>query len=1019
MALLYDKSRKKAVNVDDNLVNEALATGNYEFRAGVRVPVIAPNGEEGTILSNDMADAVQKGFKYLTREEEAQRVAGKVEAIKKEAYGDSPATAFTAGALRGATLGLSDVAAVGIGNALGLDNQEGLREVQQRNPGMSIAGEVAGGVGALLGTGGASAVVGAPARLAIKAGESAVRGAGMLAAKTGSAVAEKVAANVLTKAGVAGLAEGALLGVGQTVSEAALGDPELTVQKALGNVGMGALFGGGLNLAGRGVLEGVKFGTLKGISAAAKSEGIPKTAREFAGWLGEKYGAAVNRSRGDFLPDEQMSKMWNRNEDNYQQKIIEHLDNEEGLYRNIAAKFDDVRKFSDELESATGKAAKIQKEIIDENIGKITPQTIEALDDDLAEELGAEFIATRPTLAGKTLAEAEKKIGVEKFDAAWAKARKIVDDMDQMRKFMMEENKKYGTMIDPGSISELNKITDDLSMTIQSARKMSEISDALVKAKAQIGETTSIFNKPKELMSPVELRTKDALLPVWKSLKEASVDTEIFGDLGATLAARADALNVLRNGVQDFDKQFFTYAKDNKGRFQRIEDYSKIAGFFTNSAAKHKEKKRLALAGFEQAIEETIDSLKPIPLKKIDDEIINLEKVKNAVVNQKQEAGKKERIDFLERKINRLQDQNNKIQAFNEEISNTINLAKQRKEQFDNALDVTEDVRGAINWLNQKTPTTGRIMQGFGTGAAVGYLGEKFAGIDQTGSLLAAGTLAGAALANPRAAFKMMMQLKSASDGLDKMATNAAKRFKNFDAALEKSTGVKKGFTQGVKQTLIRERLFIEGNTEENNEKAFEKHVKDLTKLQSDPVGLYEKVYDAVGEESAEDLPITTQAMFDTAQRAVAFLDAKIPKDPYNQGLYPDKFVPSFAELDKYANYSRAVMKPKTLLKELESGNIKPETVEAVKAVYPRMYESVVTAVSNELLEEKKIGYDKRIQLGVLFDIPTVKALQPDYLQRIMSNYAATEVEEQGKQMNASQMVSMRNIRASEREQRV
>lgn len=1011
MALLYDKSRKKAVNVADNLVNEALQSGNYEFRSGVRVPVIAPNGEEGTVLSDELPSLVGQGFKYLTREEETKRVAGKVEAIKAEAY-DKPVAAFAAGALRGATLGLSDVAMTQGGKLLGLDNQEALREVTQRSPMASLAGEITGGIGALLPTGGTAAVVGAPARLAIKAGESAIKGAGALAAKTGSAVAEKVAANVFTKAGVAGLTEGALYGVGQTISDAALGDPDLTVQKALGNVGMGALFGGGLNLVGRGALEGANLAISKGLKAMAETNAIPKTAKEFAGWLGEKYGAAVNLSRGDFGVDEQSKILWDKGNAEFRKEVVEHMADPDNLYRNIAAKFDDVRKFSDELETTTGKAAKIQKEIIDENIGKITPAKIEALDDEMAEVLGAEYIAIRPTLKGNSLSNAEKKLGVEKFDAAWSKARKIVTDMDQMRVAMMEENAKFGTIIDPGSISQLSKITDELSTTIQSARKISQISDAIVKAKSELGERTAIFNKPAALMTSREQDTKKALLPLWKTLKEASVDTEIFGELGATLAARADALNVLRNGVQDFDKQFFTYTKDSKGKWQRIEDYSKIAGFFKNTEATSKEKKRLALEGFNTAVDETIGALKPIDDKAIKTEIANLQKVKAKVVDAKQQA-------FVASKIQRLENQITKIQQFNDEMAATVAMAKERKQSFDKLIEFSDAQRAAVNWLNTKESFTGKALYG-GILGGLALPGAAEA-LGQEGSYLfnTIGFIGGALVGNPRAGLKFLSGLENAAQGLDKMAVNSAKRFKNLDTALQKTTGVRKGITEGVKQAIIREKLRIEGNTQEDNEKAYDKHVKDLNKLQSDPVGLYERVYDAVGEDAAESLPVTTQAMFDTAQRAVGFLESKMPKDPYNQGLYPDKFVPSFAELDKYANYSRAVMKPKTILKELESGNIKPETVEAVKAVYPRMYESVVAAVSNELLEEKKISYDKRIQLGVLFEIPTVKALQPDYLQRIMANYAATEAEEQGKQMNASQIVSMRGIKASEREQRV
>jgi len=1014
MALLYDKVRKKPVNVADNLVNEAIASGNYEFRSGVRVPVVAPNGEEGTVLSDELPSLMGKGFKYLTQEEGAQRAKAATEQIKAIAY-DKPATAFAAGALRGATLGLSDVAAVGLGKAAGVDVQEALRETQARSPIASTVGEVAGGIGALLtptgaagSLGAAGRVLSAPARMAVQAGEQ---------------VAARAGANIFARAGAAGVTEGAILGVGQTISEAALGDPDLTVQKAVGNIGLGAVLGGGVNLAGRGILEVGNKAITGGLSQLSKSEAIPKTAKEFAGWLSEKYGKAVNLVRADIQADEIGSGLWERGNAEFRKEVVEHMADPQQLYRKIASNFDTVRDFSDDLEKVTGKAAKIQKEIIDENIGQITPMKIEKLDDDIAEEFGTEFIATRPTLQGKTLAEAEKVASTNKFDSAWAKARSIVDDMDKMRVTMQEQNAKHGTMIDPGSIAEINKITDDLSMTLQSSRKISEISDALVKAKSQLADTTSIFNKPKELMSPVELRTKKALLPLWKSLKEASVDTEIFGDLGAALAQRADSLNILRNAVQDFDKQFFTYTKNNKGQWQRTEDYAKISNFFVNPQTPSKEKKRLAMAGFSEAVDETIDALKPIPLKNIDDEIANLEKVKKQIVNQKQVEFKEKKLEFLENKITRLQEQNKKISAFNDEIAQTIAAAKERKLTFDKSIDLAESQRAAVAWLNAKESFTGKSLHGAILGGLAAPTVQTLTGSDSTlsGGLL--GALGGAILGNPRAGLKFIYALENAAGGLDKMATNAAKRFKNLDTALTKEGGVRRAIGTGVKQSFIREKLRIDGNTQEDNEKAFEKHREDLSKLQSNPTGLYERIHDNIGDEGVESAPAATFALFDTAIRAANFLETKIPKDPYAQGLYPDKFTPSFVELDRYANYSRAVMKPKTILKELENGNLKAETVEAVKAVYPKMYEAVVAAVSTEMLEEKKMSYQKRIQLGILFDIPTVKALQPDYLARMMSYHAQANAEEnapeQGAQMGRSQMVSFRNLKTSEREQRV
>ena len=40
---LLDKRRQVIVDVADNLVNDALTSGNYELRPGVRIPVTLPD----------------------------------------------------------------------------------------------------------------------------------------------------------------------------------------------------------------------------------------------------------------------------------------------------------------------------------------------------------------------------------------------------------------------------------------------------------------------------------------------------------------------------------------------------------------------------------------------------------------------------------------------------------------------------------------------------------------------------------------------------------------------------------------------------------------------------------------------------------------------------------------------------------------------------------------------------------------------------------------------------------------
>ena len=135
--------------------------------------------------------------------------------------------AALAGAARGATFGASDVLLRGAGLA------EPARKLQVYQPEFSLGGEALGGI--------AGAFVG-PGALAIK----------------GAAAATAGIARPLLRAGAREAVEGALYGVGQTVSDQALGTPESVAESLVANVGLGAIVGGAFGMGIHGVAEGAQ-----------------------------------------------------------------------------------------------------------------------------------------------------------------------------------------------------------------------------------------------------------------------------------------------------------------------------------------------------------------------------------------------------------------------------------------------------------------------------------------------------------------------------------------------------------------------------------------------------------------------------------------------------------------------------------------------------------------------------------------------------------------------------------------
>jgi hypothetical protein len=213
MTLLYNNQLNTVENVPEDKVDGVIASGMYAPRAGVKIPVISPDGEVGTIPSENAQAAFLQGFKYQTSAMSRAQAEAGIEAARQQAFGESTGTALAAGALRGATFGLSDVAMRTIGGA---DVGEGLLETRQRQPIASTVGEIGGAVASM------------------KLPVSPVGAIAGLGERTAAAVASKgtagtIASEIMAK-GAGSAVEGAFYATGELLSEAALGDRKMPRQ---------------------------------------------------------------------------------------------------------------------------------------------------------------------------------------------------------------------------------------------------------------------------------------------------------------------------------------------------------------------------------------------------------------------------------------------------------------------------------------------------------------------------------------------------------------------------------------------------------------------------------------------------------------------------------------------------------------------------------------------------------------------------------------------------------------------
>lgn len=173
---------------------------------------------------------------------------------------------------------------------------------------------------------------------------------------------------------------------------------------------------------------------------------------------------------------------------------------------------------------------------------------------------------------------------------------------------------------------------------------------------------------------------------------------------------------------------------------------------------------------------------------------------------------------------------------------------------------------------------------------------------------------------------------------------------------------------------------------------AYKNVTKNIAKLSSDLNGSMDTLAKstAVLQSAA---PETASHIQQSLVKSVMFLQNKMPKSGYNsqQIVGQKEYQPSDVELSKFERYMQIIDAPATAIDELERGTLTSEHVEVLKSIYPSIYQ----AMRNEIIrqaqdseESAKLSYSKRLQMGLLFDVPTDESLIPSNILGLQSNFS-------------------------------
>ena len=138
--------------------------------------------------------------------------------------------------------------------------------------------------------------------------------------------------------------------------------------------------------------------------------------------------------------------------------------------------------------------------------------------------------------------------------------------------------------------------------------------------------------------------------------------------------------------------------------------------------------------------------------------------------------------------------------------------------------------------------------------------------------------------------------------------------------------------------------------------------------------------------------PNTTSEVINASGRALQFINSKLPQDNDPTKLFSRSRTLSTLELAKFERYIQAIDNPMSALEDLESGTLTREKVEAIKFVYPNIYSRIQQSALEFVGENKEnLSYQKRIQIGILLDIPTDSSLDPDNILALQRSFVPEE----------------------------
>lgn len=171
------------------------------------------------------------------------------------------------------------------------------------------------------------------------------------------------------------------------------------------------------------------------------------------------------------------------------------------------------------------------------------------------------------------------------------------------------------------------------------------------------------------------------------------------------------------------------------------------------------------------------------------------------------------------------------------------------------------------------------------------------------------------------------------------------------------------------------------------------------------------------GKESqalADAAPGVTDAVIGKQLQVYTYLANTMPKNPgMPTNITADTWKPADYEVQRFRKVVQVARQPLSILQDLHNGTLTAQQVDAVKTLYPKLYDNILAQVRNEVASpDMKTTYQQRLKLGQLFQ-GTEPTMDPAFVAA-MQTPAAKPEEQSGKMRPPGGSVKLsKNIQTS------